>query len=399
MTQIAHPFFPSPAARPFQPDAAGHAAGRWQPASPSDEGFDAAGFELGWDYAHHRLVPPADHLHAPHPVRQGWEAGRAAFGQRTLQPTRHVRRWLALRLQAWQAGEPVEDLRVTPRFLARIEPLQCPVTRAVLGTGDEAAGPAPGDGVVLRVNLDLGPVAGNLAIVSRRAAQARGRCRADEALAIARRAAEGGCTPPGGLDARAWERLAALLRLAEPLPHARIAALPLAVLPPNRLHVRNPAQALQTLLTAQLTGPAYARRLADLGALMPDAGVRRAYFLFMNALLARRITAGWAADRHRVRSALEDAWGHPVIQRRWGQLGLRLSRAACERIVRLAAQRGLMGPSCQWVDDEVAAAVGVGHEAAAAANTVRGGPQAALTTSADPGSNARAARCTLPETA
>ena len=48
---------------------------------------DRTGFEIGWDHAHYRLVPPADHLHAGHPVRQGWEAGQAVFGLRTLRAT------------------------------------------------------------------------------------------------------------------------------------------------------------------------------------------------------------------------------------------------------------------------------------------------------------------------
>eukprot|EP01036_Dinobryon_divergens_P011096 gene11096-14909_t len=52
------------------------------------------GFEIGWDHAHYGLVPPAEHLHPAHPLRQGWDAGRTSFGQRTLRPSRHVRKWL-----------------------------------------------------------------------------------------------------------------------------------------------------------------------------------------------------------------------------------------------------------------------------------------------------------------
>ena len=40
--------------------------------------FDATGFEIGWDHARVRLTPPPSQLLAGHPVRQGWEAGRAA---------------------------------------------------------------------------------------------------------------------------------------------------------------------------------------------------------------------------------------------------------------------------------------------------------------------------------
>src|SRR6185369_17594134 len=71
---------------------------------------DATGFEIGWDYAHHRLAPPVDHLHEGHPVRQGWDAGKAAFGTRTLRATPHVRKWLQLRLHAWLRGRVFEGV-------------------------------------------------------------------------------------------------------------------------------------------------------------------------------------------------------------------------------------------------------------------------------------------------
>jgi hypothetical protein len=313
-------------------------------------GFEAAGFEIGWDHAHHRLTPPADHLHGTHPVRQGWEAGRAAFGARTLKPSRHVRQWLALRLAAWLRGQVFEDVRVTPRYLAQIDVMQCPVTRELLTHGADA----PTDAVVVRAFEGAGFAAGNLVVMSRRAAQARGRCTAAQAEATAQRIAAGDLSSVGGLDAAQWQRLASLLRLVTPLAHAQVACLPLRVLPPARLHVLNPVQGLQSLLTVLFTGEAYARRMTSLGALMPNADARRQFFLFMNAMLARRLSAGWAADRQRVRTTLEDAWGHPVIQRRWEQLALRLSRADCERIVRIAAQRGIIGPSCQWLDDAAA---------------------------------------------
>jgi hypothetical protein len=94
--------------------------------------------------------------------------------------------------------------------------------------------------------------------------------------------------------------------------------------------------------------------MTAVASLMPSADARRSYFLFMNAMLARRLAAGWAADRNRLRMALEDAWAHPVIERRWEQLALRLRRADCERIVRLAAQRGLLGSGVRWLDDDAA---------------------------------------------
>jgi hypothetical protein len=332
MSQIALPFDPATLAA----------------AEPA--GFDATGFEIGWDYAHHRLTPPADHLHGTHPVRQGWEAGRAAFGARTLKPSHHVRQWLELRLQAWLRGQAFEDVMVTPRFLAQIDVAQCPVTRETLTHGLDA----PTDAVIVRVFAGAGCAAGNLAVVSRRAATARGNCGAAEAQAIARRIAAGEQGAVGGLDGPQWERLAALLRLAAPSPHAQVACLPLQVLPPNRLRLLNPVQAVQALLTLLFTGSSYARRMADLGALMPSADARKSYFLFMNTMLARRLAVGWSADRAKVRSTLEDAWSHPVVMRRWEQLALRLNRADCERVVRLAAQRGLGGAGWRWLDDAAA---------------------------------------------
>lgn len=158
----------------------------------------------------------------------------------------------------------------------------------------------------------------------------------------------------GGLELAQWERLATLLSFVTPLAHERIAALPLRVLPPNRVRVLNPIQSLQVLLTQLLLGEAYARRMTALGSLMPDADTRRCFFLLMNAMLARRLAAGWSADRTRVRTTLEDAWAHPVIERRWEQLALRLRRSDCERIVRLAAQRGLAGPGWRWLVDDAA---------------------------------------------
>lgn len=111
---------------------------------------DRTGFEIGWDLAHHRMVPQADHLHAGNPVRQGWEAGQAVFGARTLLATAPVRRWLQLRLNAWLRGKSFEGVRVTPAFLRRIEVTHCPITGEVLTHGTGKASDASVD----RVNND-----------------------------------------------------------------------------------------------------------------------------------------------------------------------------------------------------------------------------------------------------
>lgn len=319
-------------------------------------GFDATGFAIGWDHARHGLTPPPDHLHHGHPVRQGWQAGRAALGARALRPSRPVRQWLGLRLAAWLRGRAFEDVMVTPRFLAQIDVARCPVTREALSQTEGA----PTEALALALFEGAGCAAGNLAVVSRRAAQARGTLTAAQAGAVAQRlegvaglAAAATPTTEAGLDAAQWRRLAALLSLSTPTPHAEAAALPLAVLPPNRVRLLNPVQAVQAMLTLLLVGGAYARRMTDLAALLPQ-GARRPYFLFMNALLARRLAPGWSADRDTVRAALEDAWRHPVVRQRWAQLAATLSAADCERVARLAAQRGLTGAAWRWHDEAAA---------------------------------------------
>ena len=90
------------------------------------------GFELGWDYAHYRVTPPAPYAQQPSALYDGLLAGRAAFGLRTLLATRSVRKWLQLRLHAWLRGRSVELVQVTPNYLAQIDVSHCPITRIEL---------------------------------------------------------------------------------------------------------------------------------------------------------------------------------------------------------------------------------------------------------------------------
>ena len=57
--------------------------------TPAADAADRTGFDIGWDHAHHGLVPPAELLHEGTPVCQGWLAGRAVFGRRTLATHAH----------------------------------------------------------------------------------------------------------------------------------------------------------------------------------------------------------------------------------------------------------------------------------------------------------------------
>lgn len=324
--------------------------------------LDRGGFAIGVDHARHRVTPPLRHLHGDNPVRQGWEHGRALFGSRTLPAGAAVRQWLALRLEAWQHGRVFEEVQVNPAFLASIDAVDCPVTRRTLTLCAER----DSDASVARLNTEAAYAAGNLAVLAQQAVQARAAAGAadpagaaagvDALLAQARRLADGDApaATAHGLDAAAWLRLAVLASFATPLPHARAAALPLCVLPPNRVRVINPVQALQLVLTLQFAAGGYARRLLALSALAPDAEARQAFQIFMHTLLARRLGAGPGATAAELRRTLEDSWCDPLVQRRWQRLAGRLTAADCTRWLQRAAARGLVVGGGRWLSDDAA---------------------------------------------
>jgi hypothetical protein len=308
------------------------------------------GFELGWDYAHYASVPPPDHLHPMSPVRQGWEAGLANFGRRTLQPTRFARKWLQLRLNAWLRGRAFEGTQVNPAFLRLIDVAVCPVTREVLthGTGELS------DASVDRVFNDAAYAAGNLAVMSARANQAKSCYGVDDAMAFVRLIEVGKLAQIDGMSAVQWARIAVLTSFVTPMPHVKAAHLPLLVLPPHRLRVLSPVQALQVMLSLQFTRAGHPRRCAALAGLMPSSEARYAFNAFMHMLLARRLAAGRFTDALAERHALEDLWRDPLVNLRWQRLALRLTADECNRIGLAAAERGLAGKCVRWLAAESA---------------------------------------------
>jgi len=352
MTQIALPLEPGPGCT-ATPDAV--------------ERLDPVGFRIGWDHARHGLTPPLEELHPVHPVRQGWEAGRAAgvrpagrVGQGAGAPEA-VRLWLRLRLWAWRRGRDVDEASVTPREIAALHTGRCPVTGLSLNPASPGSLPQPDDAVVLPLRRDSPVGAGTLVIVSRGVAQAAEGVDAARADALADTLA---AQPPDalhdGLDAGQWRRLAALLAMCTPQPHAWLATRPLTLLPPPRLELLNAAQVLQVALTRRFAwvasgmtgswtapaveGDAGARQTArsmglgglqGLGIHLSDASARRCYFQFLSALLARRLSggpvdAGGAVDS----AALEAAWLHPLLRARWQALVLALGESGCARLAR-----------------------------------------------------------------
>ena len=296
---------------------------------PAPEPVDRTGFDIGWDHAHHGLVPPAELLHPGTPVCQGWMAAKAVFGRRTLSSSRHVRMGLQLRLLAWRRGIGFDTLQVTPNYLGQIDRTHCPVRRCSLGG---AAG-HPDAAQVVRLNPQAGFAAGNLAVMSAQAAAAMGQFDARQALRLAHAAESGACAVQG-LDAAAWLRIAALRTFTTAMPFAEVARVPLALLPPNRVRLLNAAQGLQALVTQMFTSKGWSARCRALAALLPAHALRHDFNLFVAAMAPRVLEAG--NESAALRLALEDAWLLPRVQRRWQHLVLSLGEAATAELLERA---------------------------------------------------------------
>ena len=356
---------------------------RPEPPAPTRASVPAAdcadsGYRIGWDHARHGLVPPAAHLHAGNPLRTGWEAGKVSFGRRTLAPTPRVRQWLQLRLDAWLRGIAFETLQVTPHYLGQIEVRSCPVTRREMGGGAASGDARDGGSRVERIRSDAGFAAGNLAMLAATAATAadwvghdwrealRQAERLDATPAAAGPAARDGLDPLDTLDAAAWRRLAVLLSFTTPLAHDEAAQLPLHLLPPNRVRLLNPLQGLQVLLSLRLATVGGMAAIRSLAERMPGEAPRAAFSRFVAALLPRLLEAdcgsagrpapeACGADRAaRRRTAIEDAWSHPLVQSRWQRFALALTEAQAQAMLKHAGVWVPAGQRVQWMDSEQA---------------------------------------------
>ena len=295
------------------------------------------GFELGWDHARHGQAPAVEHLFSTSPLRQGWQAGQATFGRRTLKAGLHTQRWLQLRTHAWSRGRSFETTLLTPNYLQQLDTGHCPISRKAL---NEVPGHAQQRSLD-RVRDDAGYAAGNLVMMSREANAAKGKRDWAALQAAAQSLRQGPIRAMGGLDAPAWQRLALLASFVTPLPHEEAATLPLHVLPPNRLRLFNPIQALQALVTRQFATPGWSQRLARLEALLPQEDLQADFNRFVLAFVPRVLQRQQLQTAHEIRWALEDAWAHELVQRRWSRFALRLSAVQAEQLVQRAAAKRL----------------------------------------------------------
>lgn len=318
--------------------------------SPTLTAHEHIGFELGWDYAHYRLVPPAPYAFEPSPLRNGLLAGQAAFGARTLQPTRAVRKWLQLRLHAWLRGRSVELVQVTPNYLQQLEVSHCPITRVSLSSATLDSSDASVD----RVRNDAGYAAGNLAVISTKANHAKAGHGFHDALRFVKQIEAGKLGGIDGLTAAQWSRVAVLCSFVEPLPHEEACTVPMLVLPPNRLRLFNPVQALQAFVSQQLLAPGWSHRASRFEALLPGKPARRAFQAFFHALLPRVLEAGRGGGALHTRWAIEDAWRNPLVIKRWAAFARLLTPAQCESLLAQATARKLGALRVQQLPDDAA---------------------------------------------
>jgi len=199
----------------------------------------------------------------PLPVLEGFDAAGARSARRRP-ADRFQRKWLQLRLQAWQRRRAVAD-DVTPELLRQLDVPTCPVTREPLTHGERR----DSDWSVDRLNNDGAYAAGNLAVLSTRVNRAKGRLGFETVLASAQRA-----DAALGLEPRQWLRLAVLMvGPAYADRHELAPNLPLCA--PLPVHaVRLAIQQVQRLLTLQAARPAGKNALVR--ALRPACRTERA---------------------------------------------------------------------------------------------------------------------------
>jgi hypothetical protein len=204
---------------------------------------------------------------------------------------------------------------VTPALLREIDVPHCPVTREPLTHGLLS----PTDASVDRLDNNGAYIAQNLAVMSRRANEAKGHLSFDEVLELARQA-----QPTQGLQPVEWLRLASLM--LGPC-HARrpqdAPLLPLLVNLPAR--IATPVmQVVQQALVSSCSRPAGKNALVrSFRRCLPDERARLGL-----ALLADTVHSRLKAVEHDVDVWLDaaamaalQAWRALVGDRHWGQVG------------------------------------------------------------------------------
>ena len=153
-------------------------------------------------------------------------------------PDRFVRKWLQLRLNAFDRRRCVDE-RVTPAFLQKIDVQFCPVTRELLTHGTNS----PTDWSVDRLNNDGAYAPGNLAVVSTRANKAKGARSFREVVGLWKR------NDDTRLSADEWLRLATLMLGPSHAERSSLAPVLPLVAPIAPWTIATPTQVVQYLFT------------------------------------------------------------------------------------------------------------------------------------------------------
>jgi hypothetical protein len=201
-----------------------------------------AGRSLGHDFFHLSQSPRQHDW--PLPVQEGFDAA-ASKNLRRRRADRFERKWLQLRLQAWQRNRAVAD-DVNVDLLRHLDVTHCPVSREALTHGERYGT----DWSIDRLNNDGAYAASNLAVLSTRVNRAKGRLAFEDVLELSKRE-----TATGGLAPIEWQRLATLMvGPAFATRHDLAPTLPLCA-PLPACSVRLALQQIQRLFTLQATRP------------------------------------------------------------------------------------------------------------------------------------------------
>jgi hypothetical protein len=278
-------------------------------AAPLASEWQAVGQALGREFARMGLLPPTPALRPGSPLSEGWAQGGATRAQRSghtgLRPLADTQAWLGLRLKAWMQGVALELLHITPAVLAQCRPSHCPISRAPLHTP-----------VFERLHPQAAYAAGHVVALG------------PQAAAWLR----------GSLDTPCTEaevaRLDSLRSAVVPLPHAQAAAQPLRVLPPPRVRLFNPVQALGVWVSRQFLQDGWSQRLAQLERRIPGVENQHRFRHLVMAFMPRVLSAcREPADSLQRRWAVEDAWACPRVLSRWQAFALGLDAERCEALL------------------------------------------------------------------
>jgi hypothetical protein len=197
------------------------------------------GRQLGHDLFFHRKV--VDRAALSIHVREGFDEAVARGKREPAVPDRFVKKWLQLRLRAFERGR-VFDVKITPDLLRSIDVPVCPVLRIELTHGRQL----PSDWSIDRLNNDGAYAPNNLAVMSTQANRAKGARPFDEVLSLASLPC-----PTDGLEPAEWMRLAVLMLGPCFASNPKAAPVLPLVAPMPMLSLRLAMQQVQHVFTAR----------------------------------------------------------------------------------------------------------------------------------------------------